>query len=83
MGEHQLEKDKASSGEVYIANYLSNNNILYIPQYKIDECRNKNPLPFDFGIIDENEKLLGLIEFQGKQHYEPIDYFGGQENFES
>ena len=27
-------------------------------------------LKFDFAILDDNEKLLCLIEYQGRQHYE-------------
>jgi hypothetical protein len=37
-----------------------------------NQYRAKYPLPFDFGI--ENEKIL--IEYQGIQHYEPVN-FGG------
>ena len=32
-------------------------------------------------IFDKDNKIKILIEFQGKQHYEPIEYFGGQEQF--
>ena len=35
-------------------------------------------LRFDFGILKNNE-LSCVCEFQGKQHYQPIDYFGGEE----
>ena len=27
-------------------------------------------------------ELRVAIEYQGKQHFEPVDYFGGKENFE-
>ena len=40
---------------------------------------NKN-LRFDFAIFDEN-KLQYFIEFDGRQHFEPIDFFGGEEYF--
>ena len=39
------------------------------------------PLSYDFGIYS-NDHLCGLIECQGRQHYEPVDYFGGIEQFE-
>ena len=35
---------------------------------------------FDFGIL-HNDQLLGLIEYDGKQHFEPIDFFGGEDGF--
>lgn len=50
------------------------NNFDYIPEYRIDECKDKNPLPFDVGIIHNN--ILYLVEADGKQHYEPVN-FGG------
>jgi hypothetical protein len=37
-------------------------------------------LKFDFAVFEEN-KLSYLIEYNGIQHYEIIDYFGGKENF--
>ena len=37
---------------------------------------------FDFAILKDG-KISGLVEFQGKQHFEPIDFFGGVLNFES
>ena len=30
-----------------------------------------NKLYFDFAIIDEQQQLLGLIEYDGEQHYNP------------
>lgn len=37
----------------------------------------KNPLSYDFYI--PKHKLL--IEYQGEQHYAPVEYFGGEEAF--
>ena len=36
---------------------------------------------FDFAIFEDNDKqeIKCLIEFQGKQHYQSLDYFGGDE----
>jgi len=65
-----------SKGEKAIAHYLDNKNIQYIRQKRFNDCKNILPLPFDFYIHD---KLL--IEYDGKQHYEPIDFFGGEEGF--
>lgn len=61
---------KSSKGEKIIEQYLINENINLKSQYRIKECRNKNPLPFDFAIFDSNDKLSFLIEFQGRQHYD-------------
>lgn len=72
-------KCKASKGEKTIANWLDKNNISYEIQKKFENCKNINSLPFDFYLPNYNI----CIEFQGKQHYEPIDYFGGQKVFEA
>ncbi|MCI9355237.1 MAG: hypothetical protein HFE58_10670 [Firmicutes bacterium] len=59
-----------SKGEEIIKEYLLQNNISFKEQYRIKECRNKRPLPFDFAIF-ENDKLLFLIEYDGSQHFSP------------
>lgn len=69
-----------SSGEEYIENILNEYNIDFVPQYKFDDCKMKYVLRFDFAICN-NKKLLGLIEYDGKQHFEPIDFFGGEDGF--
>ena len=64
-------------GEHEVANILKRYNIKYKFQYKYKDCRFINPLPFDFYLPDYNI----LIEYDGEQHYKPIDLFGGEENF--
>jgi len=61
---------KESKGEKIIRVYLQNNNINFIPQYSYDNCRYINKLFFDFYLPDYNI----LIEFDGKQHFEPIEW---------
>lgn len=70
-----------SKGEDAVEEYLKRNNIPYIPQFRIDECRNKNPLPFDFAILNRKGEVVFLIEYHGIQHYEPKDFFGGENGF--
>jgi len=69
---------KESVGEKNICSLLNDKNIKYIRQYTFDDCRDKYKLPFDFYLPDFNV----CIEFDGKQHYEPIEYWGGENNFE-
>jgi len=64
-----------------IDSILTNLGIKFKPQYKIKECRNKRPLPFDFGILNEDSSLKGLIEFHGRQHKEIVEVFGGIKGF--
>jgi len=62
-----------SKGELIIKNLLLKNNIEFEPQKLFKDCRNILPLKFDFYLPIYNI----CIEFDGVQHFEPIDYFGG------
>ena len=66
-----------SHGEKYIRNYLDKNNIKYIPQKKFKDLKDKTYLSYDFYLPNYNI----LIEYQGIQHYQPKDYFGGNKQF--
>lgn len=67
-----------SKGEKAIYKYLDKNNISYYRQHKFEDCRNIHQLPFDFYI----PSIRTIIEFDGKQHYEPMSHFGGIEAYE-
>ena len=67
-----------SKMESYIADILTSENINFIEQYTFDDCKNVNLLPFDFYLPDYNV----CIEYDGEQHYYPIEYFGGIKSFE-
>lgn len=69
---------KISSGEFTVKQVLENHHINFIQQKTFDGCKDKNPLPFDFYLPDYNM----MIEYDGKQHYEPVEYFGGKESFD-
>jgi very-short-patch-repair endonuclease len=66
-----------SKGEKEISKFLDKYEILYYRQHKFSDCKNIFPLPFDFYI----PSLRICIEFDGKQHYEPMSFFGGVESF--
>src|ERR1700690_3546980 len=57
-----------SKGEERIAKWLEEHNYTFLREYRIKECRNILPLPFDFAIISDG-KLRMLIEFDGPQHF--------------
>ena len=69
-----------SSGERYISSVLESLNCTFEGQYSFSDCKYKQELRFDFAVFDNN-KLLYLIEYDGKQHFEPIDWFGGIKGF--
>ena len=65
-----------SSGEIKITQILEKANIDFQSQYRIKAFSLSSP--FDFAIF-KDEKLLGLIEYDGEQHFESVDFFGGEE----
>ena len=67
--------NKYSKGEVEVDLYCKTNLFKYEKQYRINKCRYKHTLPFDFAIFNKDE-LIALIEYQGQQHYEPVDFAG-------
>ena len=71
-----------SKGENSIAKALRKLNIMYIQQYRFDDCRFKRSLPFDFAVINNAKQIIGMIEYNGEQHYVYIDFFGGKKGLE-
>ena len=72
-----------SKGEMRITQYLRERKINFIPQISFSDLFYKSedaPLKFDFGIYDNNNKLILLIEFQGIQHYDSSNFFFSEEN---
>ena len=69
--------NQTPKGETFISKILDNLNINYEYQKTFDDLRDSQPLSYDFYIPDQNI----LIEYQGLQHYQPIDYFGGDDRF--
>ena len=69
-------------GENYIKQYLQKNNISFNTQKKFSDLFGigDSQLSYDFSISDEKHKYI-LIEYNGIQHYEANDYFGGEEQF--
>lgn len=67
-----------TKGERKIREFLQDNNIKFQQYKSFDDCRYKNPLPFDFYLTDLNI----CIEYDGPQHFEPISYFGGEDKLE-
>ena len=67
----------SSKNETLIKTFLESKNISFKFQHTFLECKHKKLLPFDFYLPDYNT----CIEFNGKQHYEPILFFGGVKGF--
>lgn len=64
-----------SVGETAIMYYLTDHNITFKQQLTFPDCRDSHPLPFDFGIYKDNA-LVGIVEYDGLQHFEPVRFNG-------
>lgn len=65
-------KCKQSHGEEKVENWLKENNVSYLREYRFSDCKYKRFLPFDFYLPDYNL----CIEYQGEQHYKPVTFNG-------
>ena len=70
-------KCNGSKGELRVSKFLDNYNISYIPQHTFEDCVYIHRLPFDFYLPDYKM----CIEYDGKQHYQSIEHFGGETIF--
>lgn len=79
VNNHGCPKCSFSRGEKRITTFLDRNKIKYLPQYKFSGLKGvgNKLLSYDFYLPEMNL----LIEYQGRQHDKPIEYFGGQEQF--
>lgn len=66
---------KKSKGEIKIAEYLSVNDIKFIKEYSFPELKKYR---FDFYLPD----FTTAIEYDGEQHFNSIDFFGGEKRLQ-
>lgn len=69
----------SSKGEKSILNYLKGIGVQFERQYVFPDCKNVFMLPFDFYLPEYNV----CIEYDGIQHFQPIDFFGGIDGFKA
>ena len=71
LGGHNISCGCAnqSLGEKRIEELLMEMHINYAFQYRLQDCKYKKILPFDFAIFNQRNELLCLIEYQGDIHY--------------
>ena len=73
---------RTSYGEETIEKILQENKIEYSKEYTFSDLHTNNvPLRFDFAIFNKQHQLIQLIEYDGKQHYIPVEKFGGEKAF--
>lgn len=62
---------KSSFGEKKIAELLNSSNIRYKKEYEFKDLLSESlvPLRFDFALLDSENKVTRIIEYDGEQHY--------------
>lgn len=73
---------RESRGEKAVAEYLTSSKIPFRPQVSFDNCRYKNKLAFDFGVLDKKGGIVALIEYDGIQHFEAVKGWGGEKQLQ-
>ena len=74
---------KSSRGEILIHEILEDAGFNFEEEYIIPGLNSSNgrPLRFDFVVFDDDGNIDFIIEYQGRQHYEPSSKFGGKKGF--
>lgn len=71
---------KESKGENKVAMTLNQLNAVYHRQVKFDTCKYKRLLLFDFVVKPFFGNKIKIIEYQGQQHYKPVNIYGNRTN---
>lgn len=71
---------RASRGEIKIEDILRDAELPFKMEYSFPDLKSDNgrPLRFDFVVFDDDGNIDFIIEYQGKQHYEASQKFGGK-----
>lgn len=65
---------KETKGETKIRIYLESKNFIFRPQYSFKDCKYKKRLQFDFVVFNEDKKVRFIVEYDGEQHYEKVNF---------
>lgn len=70
---------RSSNGEVKIYNILTDAGLPFEEEYEFDDLMSSSgkKLRFDYCIFDDDGNIDFLLEFNGIQHYRPVQRFGG------
>ena len=77
---------KISSFQWIVCKLLFEANVNYFVEYSFPDLygnQGVNLLRFDFAIFNKDGSINCLIECQGEQHYQPVDEFGGENQYKT
>ena len=73
-----------SKGEKFLSKVLTSNNVPFVPQFNLVKNPKTNHwLRSDFAILDKNKKPLLILEYDGEQHFKPVEIFGGEKSLKA
>lgn len=74
---------RASRGEIKIEEILKEADLNFKMEYSFPGLKSTSGrlLRFDFVVFDDDGNIDFIIEYQGRQHYEPSSKFGGKKGF--
>lgn len=70
---------------IKIRYFLMENNINFKQEFWFEDLKSDNGyvLKFDFSIKDKYDNILFLVEYDGEQHFIPVELWGGEENLKN
>lgn len=71
----------SSKGEKAVIKYLKKKGYHFEPQFRIETCKDRRTLPFDFAVFNKDRSLNCLIEYQGCQHFMDPSQFNKKGSF--
>ena len=75
-----LRSETHSSAEIFIRKILDEKNIPYIAEYAFPDCVGVKGWKLRFDFYLPKHKMA--IEYDGQQHYRPVEFWGGTEKHE-
>lgn len=74
---------KGYLNEVKINGLLTEWGIRFKSQYRFNDCRDARPLPFDFGIFDYNNNIVGVVEYDVELHYRTLNKLSNEKSLKN
>lgn len=72
----------SSKSEILLGDILRKIDIGEVKYHvRFNDCRLKNTLEFDYAVYNRNDKILFMCEYDGEQHYSPINFSGKSYEF--
>ena len=65
-----------SRGAVLVHKYLDSIGYVFKTEFSFEDCVNIQRLRFDFCVFRDDGEIGFLVEYDGKQHFEVVEYFG-------